>query len=69
MMKAIFSFLLVVLSGFHFYNAYAADGLQVLTPEHEARITYQLIDEGKLLVSVVKLRRNGLQGISEGSGF
>jgi len=63
MMKAIFSFLLVVLSGLHFYNAYAADGLQVLTPDHEARITYQLIDEGKLLVSVRDAEENPIRGL------
>jgi len=62
-MKATVSFLLVLFHGLFFYNCYAAEDIQVLAPEREAKITYQVVDEGRLLVSVKDAEENPIRGL------
>jgi len=62
-MKRMLFLLFVVLPVFHFYNCYAAEDLEVLTPDQKAKITYQVVDENKLLVSVLDAKDNPIRGL------
>ena len=63
MMKTIFSVCLVALNALYFFNSYAAEDLRVLTPDREAKITYQVVDESMLLVSVLDAEGNPIRGL------
>ncbi len=63
MKKTLFCSVLVVLLGFCFANCYATEDLQVMTPGHEAKITYQVLEGNKLVVSVLDAEENPIRGL------
>jgi outer membrane protein OmpA-like peptidoglycan-associated protein len=63
-MKTIYSLLLVVLNLLYFSPCYAVDVLEVLTPTRETKITYQVLDEDRLLVSVLDAEENPIRGLT-----
>jgi hypothetical protein len=65
-MKTLLSFVLISAQFTFFWTAYAAEGLEVLIPGREARATYQVIDEGKLLISVLDDEGEPIRGLTPG---
>jgi outer membrane protein OmpA-like peptidoglycan-associated protein len=66
MMKTLLCFLVSLASGLYVAGGYAAEDLRVLTPNHEAKITVQVLDENKLLVSVLDAEENPIRGLGSG---
>jgi outer membrane protein OmpA-like peptidoglycan-associated protein len=63
MKKTIFFLLCVVGPFLWFHGGYTADILEVQTPDLDARVRFQELDEGKLLVSVFDAQENPIRGL------
>ncbi|UCF82967.1 MAG: OmpA family protein [Desulfobacteraceae bacterium] len=63
MKKTIVCFLLVLVQGFYLSSSYADEGLQVLMQDPQAKVTYQVIDENKLLISALDAEENPIRGL------
>ena len=63
MKKLIFFFSLILINGLYLSTCFAEADLTVLTPNHEAKLANQFIDENKLLVSARDAEGNPLRGL------
>ena len=64
MAKAMFCFLLALIHGLCFSNCYAQDVFKVLTPDPQAKVTYQVVDENKLLISALDSEDHPIRGLT-----
>ena len=63
MKKIMFYLLLVIMHGFYLGNCYAEQDLQVLTPDRQAKVAYQVVDQNKLLISALDPDDNPILGL------
>ena len=49
---------------FNFANGIAADNIKVVVRDQQATLSYQVIDEGKLLVSVLDGKEEPIRGLA-----
>ena len=63
-MKKIFSTLLVMACFFYLANCLAAEEIQVLVSDNTAKLTYQVIDDSRLLVSAKDTKNNPIKGLN-----
>jgi hypothetical protein len=62
-MKKIFSFILLTLILFYGNDCLAAEEIQIQLTGHEARLTYQVLDDGRLLISAKNTENNPIRGL------
>ncbi len=63
MKKIMFYLLLVIMHGFYLGNCYAEQDLQVLTPNRQAKVAYQVVEQNKLLISALDPDDNPILGL------
>jgi outer membrane protein OmpA-like peptidoglycan-associated protein len=63
MKKLLFIFSLILIQGLYFSTCFAVEDLTVLTPNHQAKLTSQITDENKLLVSALDAEGNPIRGL------
>ena len=63
MKKVIFYLLLVIMHGVYLGDCFAEQDLQVLTPNRQAKVAYQVVDQNKLLISALDPDDNPILGL------
>jgi hypothetical protein len=63
MKKIMFYLLLAIIHGFYLGNCYAEQDLQVLTPDRQAKVAYQVVEQNKLLISALDPDDNPIMGL------
>jgi len=63
MKKILLTSLIALLYGFFCGNGFAAENVKVMVPGQKARLNYQIIDAGKLLVSVLDADDEPIRGL------
>lgn len=63
MKKIMFYLLLVIMHGFYLGDCFAEQDLQVLTPDRQAKVAYQVVDQNKLLISALDPDDNPILGL------
>ena len=63
MRKFTLYFLFILIPGLYFSNCFASEDLKVLIPNHESKLTTQIIDDTKLLVSATDADGNPIRGL------
>lgn len=63
MKKLIFTFLFILIHTVYFTTCFAVEDITVLTPNHKAKLTSQVTEENKLLVSVLDADGNPIRGL------
>ena len=63
MKKVIFYFLVVIVHGLCVFDCYAEQDLQVLTPNRQAKVAHQVVDQNKVLISALDLDDNPIRGL------
>ena len=64
MKKIWLTFLMAILYGFLGGNGFAAENVKIMVPGQKAHLNYQVIDEGKLLVSVLDANEEPIRGLT-----
>ena len=63
MKKVIFYFLIVIVHGLCVFDCFAEQDLQVLTPNRQAKVAHQVIDQNKVLISALDPDDNPIRGL------
>ena len=64
MKKALTLFLILICYGLSFHNSFASQSIKILLKQPDTQLSYKVIDDGKVLVSIKDAQGNPIRGLT-----